>query len=142
MNYFSAMQLRAFRKRLVVAGTLLIWLIKLLIRPYLHSTGTTGFLLGIAPNLLGSFLVPFGAYWLFTQSCFNNGHLLRLSGFADTRLVCLSGFVLLLINEYLQKIPFFGRTFDYYDIISSVVGLFAAYYCISALQRRQALALG
>ncbi len=126
----------------MVAGTLLIWLIKFLIRPYLHPTGTTGFLLGIAPNLLGSFLVPFGAYWLFTHPYFADGRLLRYSFFADMRMVCLGGFGLLVVNEYLQKIPVFGRTFDYFDIVSSAVGLLFSYYCISALQRRQALALG
>lgn len=131
------MQLRTNCRNLVVAGTLLIWTIKFFVRPFLHPTGTLGFFLGIAPNLLGSFLLPFGAYWLYTHPQFFNGRLLRFSFFSDVKFVCFFGFSLLLINEYLQLIPVFGRTFDYFDILSSAVGLVLSYYSFSALQRRQ-----
>jgi hypothetical protein len=33
---------------------------------------------------------------------------------------------MLVVNEYLQKITVFGRTFDYYDIVFSSAGLIAA----------------
>ena len=131
------MQLRTNCKNLVVAGTLLIWTIKFFLRPYFHPTGSLGFLAGIAPNLLGSFLVPFGAYWLYTHPLFFNGRLLRFSFFSDVRIVCVFGFCLLVINEYLQLIPVFGRTFDYYDIVSSAAGLAVSGYCFSLLQRRR-----
>lgn len=136
--YFSAMQFRTFCKNIVIAGTLAIWLIKFFIRPYFHPAGFTGFFLGIAPNLLGSFLLPFGAYWIHSYRRFFN-RLLRYTFFSNTRIVCLFGFTLLVVNEYLQLIPFFRRTFDYYDIVSSAIGLSASYCCFSAIQRRQAL---
>lgn len=139
--YFPLMQLRTNCKNLVVAGTLLIWTVKFFIRPFLQPTGTAGFLADIAPNLFGSFLIPFGAYWLYTHPHFFNGRLLRFSFFSDPRIVCLFGFGLLVVNEYLQLIPVFGRTFDYYDIVSSAIGLLSSCYSFSILQRRQAALL-
>lgn len=46
------------------------------------------------------------------------------------------GFGMLVVNEYLQRISFFGRTFDYYDIIFSSVGLLAAYFVFGKIQQR------
>ena len=126
-------------KFLVIAGTLLIWCIKLFIRPYVRMDATLSFLMGVAPNLLGSLLVPFCAYWLFSHPHFLGGRLQRVSLFSDMRIVCLTGFVLGVINEYLQRITFFGRTFDYYDILFSAVGLLGGYYSFLALQRRAGL---
>ena len=40
------------------------------------------------------------------------------------------------INEYLQLIPFFNRTFDYNDMLFSAFGLVIACYHFMALQRR------
>jgi len=37
-------------------------------------------------------------------------------------------FGMLVVNEYLQLIPIFGRTFDYFDIIFSAIGLSASYF--------------
>jgi hypothetical protein len=126
---------------MVIAGTLVIWTIKFLIRPYFEGGAVPEFLLGIAPNLIGSFLIPFGAYWLYTHPQFLNGQLLRFSFFSDSRIVCVFGFTLLVINEYLQLIPVFGRTFDYYDLAFSALGLTASYYGFSALQRKRTLEL-
>lgn len=136
---FSLMQLRTNCRNMVVAGFILIWLIKLVIRPYVHVTGFSKLLLGIAPNLLGAYLIPFGAYWLYTHPRFFNGRLLRFSFFSETRFVCLFGFSLALSNEYLQLIPVFGRTFDLLDILFSGVGLITAYYSFIALQRKYAV---
>lgn len=130
------MELRNFSRQILIAGTLLIWTVKLLIRPLVPMEGTIEFVFGIAPNLLGSFLIPFGAYWLYTHPLFFNGRLLRFPFFSDNRFVCLFGFSLLLVNEYLQQIPVFGRTFDYYDILFSAFGLLVSYYSITRLQRR------
>lgn len=133
------MQLRTACKNIVVAGTLIIWLIKFFIRPFFQPTGTAGFLAGVSPNLLGSFLLPFGAYWLYTHPAFFNGRLLRFSFFSDVRIVCLFGFGLLVANEYLQLIPFFRRTYDYFDIVFSALGLVISYNSFLALQHRQVL---
>ena len=130
------MELRAFCKRLVIAGTLFIWIIKLLVRPYLPLDGSLNFVMGVTPNLVGSFLVPFGAYWIYTHPQFFNGRLLRFNFFSDMRIVCLFGFSLIVVNEYLQLIPVFGRTFDYFDIVSSALGLAVSYYSFLQVQRK------
>lgn len=130
------MQLKTNSRNIVVLGTLLIWTVKFFIRPYLHPSGATGFLLGVAPNLVGSFLIPFAAHWLYTHRPLNPENRLRFAPFFDTRAVCISGFLLLIINEYLQLVPFFGRRFDYYDILFSAVGLLVSFYSFPVLQRR------
>lgn len=122
--------------RLVVSVTVLIWILKLWIRPHLPVQGALKFFCGIAPNLMGAYLVPFAAYWLFTHSVLHRGQLLRFAFFSDTRIVCLTGLVMAVINEYLQRIPFFGRTFDYYDMLFSAVGLIISYYHFNRTQAR------
>lgn len=114
----------------------MIWVIKFFVRPFAELTAGWKFMAGVAPNLIGSFLVPFVAYWLYTHPKFFNGQLLRFSFFSDTRIVCCFGLVLAVINEYLQLIPFFGRTFDYFDIASSVVGAAAGCCCFSYLRMK------
>ena len=111
-----------------MAGTLLIWLIKFGIRPYYDLGEPTNFFLGIAPNLLGSFLIPFGAYWVFSGREFLIARIFRIHSLIDLRNVCLLGFAMLVVNEYLQLIPIFGRTFDYFDIGFSAVGLSMSYF--------------
>lgn len=130
------MQFRNYCKWTVLIGTLLIWTVKLAIRPYIHLDPSVNFILGITPNFLGAFLVPFAAYWIYTHALFFNGSLMRFDFFSDTRIVCLFGFSLAVINEYLQLIPFFGRTFDYFDILFSALGLLLSYYAFAALQRK------
>lgn len=133
------MQLRTTCRNTVISGTLLIWIIKFFVRPYLHPSGAAGFFCGVAPNLLGSFLVPFAAHWLYTHPRLFNGRLLRFAFFADVRLICLLGFALGLVNEYLQLIPLFGRTFDPFDILFSALGLVIACASFTVIQRRYAV---
>jgi len=97
----------------------------------------TRFFLNIAPNLLGSFLIPFGAYWFFSGRNFLVARVFKIETPYDLRLVCLLGFGMLIVNEYLQLIPFFGRTFDYNDILFSSVGLLASSFVFSRLQSRK-----
>lgn len=118
------MTLNFYCKSVVITGTVIIMAIKFAIRPYLHFTQPTKYLLGIAPNLLGAFLLPFGCYWLLSK--FINLHAAKQ--FKNFCRVC---FLLLLINELLQLIPVFGRTFDYNDIAASATGLISAYYICS-----------
>jgi hypothetical protein len=130
------MQLKLASKRFVIVGALIIWSIKYLIRPLNLFDQPIKFLLGIAPNLLGSFLIPFGAYWFFCGRSFFVARIFRIQSAYDLRLVCVLGFGMLIVNEYLQLIPFFGRTFDYNDIISSSIGLLSSYLVFSRLQQR------
>jgi hypothetical protein len=127
--------LKSISRTLVITGTLVIWTIKFIIRP-LHIWDDAGFFLGIAPNLLGSFLIPFGAYWFFSGRNFLIARIFKIQSPYDLRLVCMMGFGMLIVNEYLQLIPFFGRTFDYNDIIFSLVGLACSHFVFGKLQQR------
>jgi hypothetical protein len=118
------MALKSFCKYSVITGTLIIWVIKFALRPYIHFTQPAKFLLGIAPNLLGSFLLPLGCYWLL-------GKYINLHIDKQLRWFCAVCFCLLVINEVLQLIPIFGRTFDYSDIAASAAGLTGAYFLCS-----------
>jgi hypothetical protein len=118
------MALKTFCKYVVIIGTLIIWTVKFGIRPYFNFSQPTQFLLGIIPNLMGAFLLPFGCCWLLGRYInLHNG-----SQFKQFAVLC---FVLLCINELLQLIPFFGRTFDYNDIAASAIGLTTAYFLCS-----------
>lgn len=110
----------------MITGTLLIWLIKFGIRPLNLLNEPVRFLLGIAPNLLGSFLIPFAAYWFFTGRDHLLARLFKIRTAFDLGLVCLLAFGMLLVNEYLQQVPVFGRTFDPFDILFSAFGLILA----------------
>ena len=107
------MELKQISKWFIIAGTLIIWIIKFIVRPLQLFDDPTRFFLNIAPNLLGSFLIPFGAYWFFSGRNFLVARIFKIETPYDLRLVCLLGFGMLIVNEYLQLIPFFGRTFDY-----------------------------
>jgi hypothetical protein len=118
------MMLKRFCKYVVISGTIIIWIIKFALRPFVHFSQPTKYLLGIAPNLLGSFLLPLGCYWLLSR-------FIDLHADKQLRWFCIVCFLLLIINELLQLIPVFGRTFDYNDIAASAVGLTAAYFLCS-----------
>lgn len=120
-------------KRLVIVGTLLIWAIKWAVRPYVDFPALGTLLLGIAPNLLGSFLLPFGAFWLFRRFFWmEQAH--------QVRLTCFAGCILVTINEFLQLIPVFGRTFDWLDLLFSLVGTWLGYLSFIALMQKHRLA--
>jgi len=131
------MRLKQISKWFVITGTLLIWLIKYILRPLDLFDEPVKFFLGIAPNLFGSFLVPFGAYWFFSGKNYLVARVFKIHTPYDLRLVCLMGFGLLILNEYLQRIPYFGRTFDYYDILFSLVGLVASHFTFGKIRSRE-----
>ncbi len=127
------MELKQLCKWVVICGALLIWTIKLIIRP-LEIWHDANFFWGIAPNLIGSFLLPFGAYWLFSGKDFLLARLFRIRSVYDLRIFCLVGLGMLIINEYLQLLPVFGRTFDIFDMVFSFAGLMVAYFTFGRLQ--------
>jgi hypothetical protein len=131
------MQLKQTSKWFVIIGALVIWTIKYIIRPLHLFDEPLRFFMGIAPNFFGSFLIPFAAYWFFSGRNFLLARIFRLESNYDLRLVCILGFGMLVVNEYLQRIPIFGRTFDYYDILFSLVGLAAAFFVFGKLQTRK-----
>ena len=115
----------------LLTGILFLIVLKSFIRPvYQDAPDGIIFLMGILPNLLGSFLLVYGIK-VFDR---------YLYFFYDTNLLryyCFLCFAALLINEYIQLIPLFLRTFDYFDIAASVVGLTAGYSMIVRSQVRQ-----
>lgn len=119
-------QLKNYSRVIVITGTLLIWLIKFLIRPFDLYADWLSPLVGSAPNLIGTFLLPFGAYWLFKK------YFLMRNNY-EVKLTCAFGLLLVIINEYLQLIPIFGRTFDYLDILASFVGVCMGYMVFAKL---------
>ena len=131
------MELKQVSKWLVITGTLIIWTVKFIVRPLNFFDEPGKFFLGIAPNLFGSFLIPFAAYWFFSGRQFLLARIFRIQTPYDLRLVCLLGFGMLIVNEYLQLIPYFGRTFDYYDILFSSVGLTASFFVFGRIQARK-----
>jgi hypothetical protein len=120
------MYLEKKSKQVVITGTILIWVIKFFIRPFVHIPHLIKPLVGFAPNLAGSFLLPFGACWFFPG-------VFKLQTAADLTFTCCFGLLLVIINEYLQLIPVFGRTFDYLDIFSSVAGVFCGHMVFARL---------
>jgi hypothetical protein len=121
------MELKTISRWFVITGALIIWSVKFGIRPFTQLEEPAKFILGIAPNLLGSFLIPFGAYWFFNDRYHLLARIFRIQSLFDLRFVCLLGFGMLVINEYFQLFSVFGRTFDYYDIFSSAIGLSVSY---------------
>jgi glycopeptide antibiotics resistance protein len=111
------MHLKHISKWVMITGTLLIWSVKFLVRPFVHIPVSLKPFVGLMPNLVGSFMLPFGAC-LFFQRFF------RFENTKDLAFACSFGLLMVIVNEYLQRIPVFGRTFDYLDILSSVVGVF------------------
>ncbi|HYC39717.1 MAG TPA: hypothetical protein VEB63_04450 [Chitinophagaceae bacterium] len=129
------MELKPVCRWIVLAGALLIWTIKFAVRPFEAYDDSFRFFLNIAPNLFGSFLIPFAAYWLFSGRNYLLARVFRIQSAYDLRMVCVLGFGMLTVNEYLQRIPVFGRTFDYNDILFSCIGLMTSYFAFGKLQR-------
>ena len=118
------MTLKNLCKYTLISGAVVIEGIKWGIRPGFNFSQPATFLLGIAPNLLGAFLLPFGCYWLLNR-------FINLHDDKQLRLFCLVSFGLLVINECLQLVPAVGRTFDYNDITASAIGLITTYFFCS-----------
>ncbi len=134
--------MKLYCKWVVISGALLIWTIKLAIRPYHLLDDQLKFFWGIAPNLIGSFVIPFAVYWFFTGKRFFVTHVVRFYLINDLKMVCISFFLLLVLNEYLQLIPVFGRTFDYFDILFSAVGLCFSTFVFGKLIRKYEFSIG
>lgn len=130
------MQLKRISKHLIISGTLIIWIIKYILRPLDLFDEPSRFFMGVAPNLLGSFLIPFGAYLFFSGKNFLIARIFRIQSSYDLKMVCLLGFGMLVVNEYLQLMSIFGRTFNYFNILFSFIGLLSAYFVFSKLQQK------
>ena len=126
------MYLKNFCKFTVIGGAIIIEFIKWVVRPYFHLVQPVKFIMGIMPNLFGAFLLPLGCYWLLNRY-------INLFSDIQLKLFCFICFLLLVFNEVLQLIPFFGRTFDWNDILASAAGLLLSYaFCSRFLFKRYA----
>lgn len=131
------MHVKKINKWIIITGVLFIVLVKLVIRPTCDCNKAISFLLGIMPNLIGSFLIPFCAIWFYSGQKYFPVRILRIQSQNDLRSVCIMGFTMLVLNEYLQLIPFFGRTFDYFDMIFSAVGLMSSYFVFEKIYSKK-----
>lgn len=110
-------------------GTIVIWIIKWVLRPVYGADPHTlfGFLLGVAPNFIGSFLIPFAASWMQTWLPGYWLTLIRVHNDVLLRRTCVFGYALVVVNECLQLIPVFGRTFDWADLLFSLLAAGLSY---------------
>lgn len=110
-------------------GTILIWLIKWVVRPVYGADPQTffGFLLGVAPNFLGSLLIPFAAAWLQNWPTIL-GAFFRVDTPRFLQRTCIFGYALVVVNESLQLLPVFGRTFHWNDLLFSIAGTVLSFY--------------
>jgi hypothetical protein len=112
--------------------TVIIVFIKYYIRPYVHLNNVNQFLVNVLPNFIGAFLFPFALIICFTV--LNYFRKIKIYPASHCKTLCIGSFAILIVNEYLQLIPFFRRTFDYYDIVFSVLGLCLAYLCMQKVR--------
>lgn len=118
------------KKWILIIGLFLIVLVKFIIRPFVAVPPSLGLYRDVAPNLISAFLIPFGAD-LFLK---------RWIQLIDKRSVlwlCIVGLVIISLNEIAQLFPVFRRTFDYFDLVFSLIGVSLGYlvftrYFISA----------
>lgn len=120
------MYTRNFSKWIFICGVVIIYSTKYIIRYFVPVPSFLQPAVDVTPNFVGCFLLPFGAY-LFT------GKYINVQNPFVLKLFCIAGLTLVVINEYLQKIAVFGRTFDYLDILASFPGIVAGYLVFSKL---------
>jgi len=130
------MQLKRISKHLIISGTLIIWIIKYILRPLDLFDEPSRVFFGGGPNGLGCFVITFCGGLFFLGDNFLGWGFFRIQSSYDLKMVCLLGFGMLVVNEYLQLMSIFGRTFDYFDILFSFIGLLSAYFVFSKLQQK------
>lgn len=108
------------KRWILCTGLCLIVMVKFIIRPFVLVPPAFYLYRDVAPNLISAFLIPFGAD-LFLK---------KWIPFVDKRsvlLICILGLIVITLNELAQLFPVFGRTFDYFDLIFSLIGVGIGY---------------
>ena len=109
-------------KRLILfIGFILIVLVKLFIRPFVTLPPALFICRDVAPNLISAFLIPFCGD-LFLKRW------IQLIEKRSVLFICGIGMVILVLNELAQLFPVFHRTFDYFDILFSFIGVALGYF--------------
>lgn len=112
--------MRQYKRWILLTGLLLIVLVKFIIRPYIAVPASLLIYRDVAPNLISAFLIPFGAD-LFLKKW------VLLVKKTDVLRICLFGLLVITLNEIAQLFPIFKRTFDYFDIVFSLIGVGIGY---------------
>lgn len=108
------------KRVLFFIGAALILIVKFIIRPFILVPPSFSLFRDVAPNLISAFLIPFGAD-LFLKKWISMGEKRVVF------LVCLGGLMIITLNELAQLFPVFRRTFDYYDLAFSIIGVGLGY---------------
>jgi hypothetical protein len=114
-----------------VTCVIMVWLVKLFIRPYFSFPYPVKFLLGIAPNFLDGFLLPFAITWARSYipvTLSKYGVMVKPE--RTLRYSCLLTFLFLILVEGMQLFSFSMHTYDHWDIAASAVGVALAYHLI------------
>jgi len=101
-------------------GAFFILMVKFYVRAYLKVPSSLALARDVAPNLISAFILPFGIDLFFKRwvAIVNKKSLVQ---------VCLGGLFFLVCNEIAQLFPIFRRTFDFYDILFSCIGIALSY---------------
>ncbi len=108
------------KKWIFFIGFFIIVMVKLIIRPYVSLPPSLCLYRDVAPNLISAFLIPFVAD-LFLKKW------IQLVNKQTVLYVSLIGLVILSLNEFVQLFPIFKRTFDYFDLLFSFIGVGVGY---------------
>lgn len=112
--------MQQYKRWILVIGIIFILLVKFIIRPFIVVPSSLFLFRDVAPNLICAFLIPFGAD-LFLKKW------ISLTAKRNVFLVCLLGLVVITFNELAQLFPVFRRTFDYFDLVFSMIGVTLGY---------------
>ena len=108
------------KKWILLIGLCLIALVKFFIRPFVVIPSGLFLCRDVAPNLISAFLIPFGAD-LFLKRW------IQLVEKRDVLFICTIGLIVITLNELAQLFPIFRRTFDYFDLVFSLIGVGIGY---------------
>ena len=109
------------KKLILIIGFLLIVIVKLFIRPFVTLPPALFLCRDVAPNLISAFLIPFGADQFFKKW-------IQLIERRSVLFICGIGLLIITLNELAQLFPVFHRTFDYFDILFSFIGVAIGYF--------------
>jgi hypothetical protein len=107
----------------------LIILIKFVLRPIYFNDPNFSLLLGIGPNFLASFSGIFIAHKLLQYSFWFNFNV-------PIKIALLVWWLVAILNEVLQLIPLFGRTFDWLDMLASMFAIPFSYWAYTKIESR------
>lgn len=119
-------------KWITIAGIVFIFIVKFYIRPYIHIPDFLQPVVDVAPNYMGCAILPFAIQWLCKKY-------IRFINSFEIQLMCGASLALVIVNEFLQLIPVFRRTFDVLDIVFSFAGIITGYYLFTFFVQKESV---